>query len=190
MNYTRKIWEDRIVQYPNRYRDQNDNLLILTPEPGEVAKAGTVVNAEAMNHIEDGIEGLSDVISGEDSVIVRVKQEGQTSLCDSNSNTLDPVIPHLEQMFKFQSIQKEVSVVANGATAIMIGSLDIPSGYVFLGILPKRTGYSDQWQVSFGLYSDNKVYAFLKNYYADSLSSVIGCSIIYVKQEYYEQGCA
>lgn len=57
-SYEKNIWEDRIVQYPNRYKDQNDNLLTLTQEPGEVAQVGTLVEAEKMNNIEDGIEFL------------------------------------------------------------------------------------------------------------------------------------
>lgn len=63
MTYEKNIWEDRIVQYPNRYRDQNDNLLILTPEPGEIAKIGTLVDAEKMNNIENGIEEISKEIN-------------------------------------------------------------------------------------------------------------------------------
>ena len=58
--YIKNIWEDRIVQYPNRYKDQNDNLLTLTQEPGEVAQVGTLVEAKRMNNIEDGIETVTD----------------------------------------------------------------------------------------------------------------------------------
>lgn len=57
-NYSKSTWEDRIVQYPNRYKDQNGNLLILTQEPGTVFKAGTFVEAVRMNNIENAIEYL------------------------------------------------------------------------------------------------------------------------------------
>ena len=53
-------WEDRIVENPNHYRDQNGNLLILEQEPGEIYSEGTPVEAERMLHIERGIKGVSD----------------------------------------------------------------------------------------------------------------------------------
>lgn len=56
--YNPTNWEDRIVQFPNRYKDQNDNVLTLTQDPGEVAQDGTLVEAEKMNNIEDGISHL------------------------------------------------------------------------------------------------------------------------------------
>ncbi len=54
-------WLDRIVQFPNRYKDQDGNELTLTQDPGEVAQDGTLVEAEVMNNIEDGIEFLYKV---------------------------------------------------------------------------------------------------------------------------------
>lgn len=63
MTYQKNIWEDRIVQYPNRYKDQNDNLLTLIQEPGEVAQLGTLVDADKMNNIENGIEDASKEIN-------------------------------------------------------------------------------------------------------------------------------
>lgn len=59
--YKKTTWLDRIVQYANRYKDQNGNVLELTQDPGEVAQDGTLVEAEVMNNIEDGIEFLYKV---------------------------------------------------------------------------------------------------------------------------------
>lgn len=56
--YEKTNWKDRIVQFPNRYKDQNNNVLTLTQDPGEVAQDGTMVEAEVMNNIEDGIGHL------------------------------------------------------------------------------------------------------------------------------------
>lgn len=56
--YIKTVWEDRIVQYPNRYKDQNGNILFLTHFPGNVSKSGTLVDSQKMNNIEDGIETL------------------------------------------------------------------------------------------------------------------------------------
>lgn len=56
--YNKTTWLDRIVQFPNRYKDQNENVLILTQDAGEIAQEGTLVEAEKMNNIEEGIEFL------------------------------------------------------------------------------------------------------------------------------------
>lgn len=59
MAYTPNVWESRNVQYPNRWTDQNGNLLTLTPSPGTVTSEGTPFNATWMNHIEEGIQSLA-----------------------------------------------------------------------------------------------------------------------------------
>ncbi len=58
--YHKTIWEDKIVQFPNRYKDQNGNTLILNPDFGETVQDGTLVEAEKMNNIEKGISFLYD----------------------------------------------------------------------------------------------------------------------------------
>lgn len=57
-NYVKTIWKDRKVEYPNRYKDQNGNRLILTKDNGEIEEVGTSLNAEKLNNIENGIEEL------------------------------------------------------------------------------------------------------------------------------------
>lgn len=59
--YNKTEWKDRIVQFPNRYRDQDNKQITLTQDPGSVAQDGTLVEAEIMNNIEDGIEFLYNV---------------------------------------------------------------------------------------------------------------------------------
>ena len=56
--YVKTDWKDRLVQFPNRYKDQNNNVITLTQDPGEVAQDGTMVEAKVMNNIEEGIEHL------------------------------------------------------------------------------------------------------------------------------------
>jgi len=59
--YTPTNWKDRIVQFANRYKDQDGNTWTLTQDPGEVAQEGTLVEAEKMNNIEDGVSFLYSV---------------------------------------------------------------------------------------------------------------------------------
>lgn len=60
MTYNKTVWEDRIVQFPNRYKDQNDNQYTFTRDSGVVTSEGTQMSAEKMNNIENGIAGLAE----------------------------------------------------------------------------------------------------------------------------------
>ncbi len=63
MNYTPTKWEDRTVEYPNRYKvikDPDTGYYELTQEPGVIGKEGTPVDAEKMNNIEQGLKKLYD----------------------------------------------------------------------------------------------------------------------------------
>lgn len=73
MAYTKTVWTDRDVEYPNRYKDQNGNQLILTRDEGVVTEAGTLLNSTVMNNIEDGIEALEDGIEALDTRVDAVE---------------------------------------------------------------------------------------------------------------------
>lgn len=70
MAYTRNIWKDRHGAGLNRWRDQNGNLLILTPEPLSIEEQGTPLTADWMNHIEQGIVEASQPMLKATNVIV------------------------------------------------------------------------------------------------------------------------
>lgn len=58
MAYTKNTWVDRVVQYPNRYKDQSNNQYTFTRDNGTITSEGTVFNASKMNNIENGIYSL------------------------------------------------------------------------------------------------------------------------------------
>lgn len=58
--YVKTVWKDRKVEYPNRYTNQDDEVVTLVRAPGEIQEEGTKVNAEKLNNIEDGIQELYD----------------------------------------------------------------------------------------------------------------------------------
>lgn len=60
MAYEKQTWVDRQVQYPNRYVDQNGNIVELTRSPGTITENGSLFTAERMNHIEDGVKELDN----------------------------------------------------------------------------------------------------------------------------------
>ena len=55
MAYTKTEWKDRIVEYPNRYTDQNGVIYTLTPAPGSITEEGTTVTAVNLNKLEEGV---------------------------------------------------------------------------------------------------------------------------------------
>lgn len=60
MKYIKTVHKDRVVEYPNRYKDQNNNIITLTQEPGHIVEEGTLIDAEKLNKIEDELERLSE----------------------------------------------------------------------------------------------------------------------------------
>lgn len=61
MAYTPNTWQNRSGIGLNRWRDQANNLLVLTPDPISVNPIGTPFSAEWMNHIEKGIKDIHDI---------------------------------------------------------------------------------------------------------------------------------
>lgn len=57
MAYTKNTWVDQDVERPRTYEVTNnqDGSITLTDSFGLVTELGTPVNADNMNHIEDGI---------------------------------------------------------------------------------------------------------------------------------------
>lgn len=55
MAYTKTVWVDRVVQYPNRYKDQNLVQYTFTKDNGTVSAEGTPVNAVNLNNLEEGV---------------------------------------------------------------------------------------------------------------------------------------
>lgn len=56
MAYTKRTWLDRVVQFPMRFRDQNNNQLTLTADSGTITQAGTPINAANLNQLEQGVD--------------------------------------------------------------------------------------------------------------------------------------
>lgn len=61
MAYIKNNWADQDVERPRTYdvTDNPDGSITLTDSFGTITEAGTPVNANNMNHIEDGIAGCA-----------------------------------------------------------------------------------------------------------------------------------
>lgn len=69
MAYIPIEFKDREVEFPNRYKDQNNNQYTFTRDEGEIIEPGTLNNASVMNHIEAGITTVETSVSGLQSTI-------------------------------------------------------------------------------------------------------------------------
>ena len=91
---------------------------------------------------------------------------------------------NFNNLFKFQTLSVPIAIAGNAHAAFQMGWLDQTGGYSYLGILSKESGYGDQWQITYSLYQDNKIYADVRNNYSQTLSSSISCTVVYVKSDY------
>lgn len=75
MAYTKTEWKDQVVENPRTYilRDNGNGTTTLLDSFGDVTEIGTPVNAENMNHIENGIASV------ESSLQTQINQKANTS---------------------------------------------------------------------------------------------------------------
>ena len=86
-------------------------------------------------------------------------------------------------LFKFKEYSANITVGANSTTVTTMGALSTPSGYTYIGCIPKQNGVGDQWSVTYGVY-DSNIVAYAKSYYGSSLSRGIKCMAMFVKTDY------
>lgn len=88
MAYTKTNWQDRQVQYPNRYTKSGDSPteVTLTPSPGAVTAEGTPISAANMNKIEQGIAAVDAAVEGMDASVGNL----QSALDAHESNSANP----------------------------------------------------------------------------------------------------
>ena len=65
-------WKDHVVQKQRTYRmsENNDGTITLTPEEGEVYQQGTPINANRLNHMEQGL-GMTNTLA----ILIANRQE-------------------------------------------------------------------------------------------------------------------
>jgi hypothetical protein len=116
MTYVKNTWVDQEGQV--RYRETQDgDLKIFTPNYEQVTEIGTPVNADNMNHIEDGI---ADCYTYVDSKITEMLQliypVGSTYISTSNTNPLEALFGTWELVSAGRVLQGADSNHAAGTT--------------------------------------------------------------------------
>ncbi len=132
--------------------------------------------------IDDDINQLKDVAN---TNATNIGDTSNLSTSDKSSlvNSINELLTNFNSLFKFQQVSQQVTISGNGNIGTPIADLENPTGYTLLGILPKVNGYGDQWQVTYSAYNQ-KVYAYIKSYYGESLTSTLQCTVVYINSDY------
>lgn len=126
--------------------------------------------------IKKYIDDVSEVIGSPDNL--------NTTDKSSIVNSINEVSGALNELFKFQYFFKPVVIGANGNIGTIMGALNVPDGYKFIGTLAINNGYGDQWVVTYAKYANNIV-AYIASFYNGSLTSQLECMAVFIKEEYY-----
>lgn len=105
------------------------------------------------------------------------------NVVNENDEAFTQLLENFNSLFKFQNVNQQVTIGANGNVGSPIANINTPDGYTILGILPLENGYADQWQVTYAVYQ-NQVFAYIKSYYAQQLTAFLKCTVIYIKSDY------
>lgn len=89
MTYTPTVWKDRVVQNPHQYKDQDNNVLILTRDAGVVTEEGTPITASLMTKIEDGIESVTSDVGDITTLDTDDKSNVASAINEIVANVLD-----------------------------------------------------------------------------------------------------
>lgn len=116
MAYVKNTWVDQEGQV--RYRETQDgDLKIFTPNYEQVTEIGTPVNADNMNHIE---QGIADCYTYVDSKITEMLQliypVGSTYISTSNTNPLEALFGTWELVAEDRVLQGSSGNHAAGTT--------------------------------------------------------------------------
>lgn len=83
-----------------------------------------------------------------------------------------------KKSLKYEDFEKSCTCAGSSRAYFDIGTLNIPSGYKLLGILPV-SGREDWWQVSYSVKSDNVINAVVYNYFSSSITATLKLSALY-----------
>lgn len=117
MAYVKQEWEDRQVENPMTFTmtDNQDGTITLIPQPGVVQNEGTKFTADRMNHIEEGIAGITqekNIMTAYPSAYNTVVTKNNTSIVLDSSTSIGSNL----------TLSNSAIVIGKGITKVMISA--------------------------------------------------------------------
>ena len=112
---------------------------------------------------------------------------GKMIIADENGNqlwkgTAQEMANALTPPIKIQKFSKSVTIGANAFTTTDLGTISVPTGYNFLGIVANENGYGDQWLVSYSWYG-GKCQAMIHSRHNASLTKTLIARAIFIRSD-------
>ena len=105
---------------------------------------------------------------------------GNEDISGIGDGTITGALAGLNGKLKTQSFTAPVILPGKGDGSVNMGSLNIPTGYTYIGVISKDSDYGDQFLCSFQRYGDH-IHAVVKNVYVNQLSGDVSCTALFLK---------
>lgn len=105
---------------------------------------------------------------------------GYADISGIGDGTVKGAIAGLNGNIKTQSFTAPVILPGKGEGSVNMGSLNIPTGYTYIGVISKDSDYGDQFLCSFQRYG-NHIHAVVRNVYVNQLSGDVSCTALFSK---------
>lgn len=117
MAYEKQVWEDRNVEKPLTFimTNNSDGTVTLTPYPGVVENEGTKFTASRMNHMEEGIAGISQ----EKNIMTAYPSAYNTIVTQNNASI---VLDSSVSIGSSLTLSNSAIVIGKGITKVMVSA--------------------------------------------------------------------
>ena len=105
---------------------------------------------------------------------------GYADISGIGDGTVKGAIAGLNGKLKTQSFTAPVILPGKGDGSVNMGSLNIPTGYTYIGVISKDSDYGDQFLCSFQRYGDH-MYVVVRNTFAGQLAGEVSCTALFLK---------
>lgn len=105
---------------------------------------------------------------------------GNKDISGIGDGTVTGAIAGLNGKIKTQSFAAYVSLPSKGEGNVNMGRINIPSGYIYIGVISKDSDYGDQFLCSFQRYGNN-MYVVVRNTFTGTLTGNVSCTALFLK---------
>ncbi len=142
---------------------------------------GTVSFEDVTVYSQEGSDfGAKEVNEEREEINKHTTLLGDTDISSIEDGTVTGALAGLNGNIKTQSFTAPVILPGKGDGSVNMGSLNIPTGYTYIGVISKDSDYGDQFLCSFQRYGDH-IHAVVRNVYVNQLSGDVSCTALFSK---------